>query len=184
MEDEEWLHSSVSVLWRQIGLQALAPLKPGSSQSPLQPFSAVNHLDADRGRFADNVDPFEVKVGRRPAPLMGACLLCTFLADKGCPTSAGWNSCCKNVSMLTFSFGAIARPISSVSLLLFVPSHHSRSLSTLPRRDRRPRLKGLKVARLNGLFPQSGERASANALRELYEINQLGAAGLRDGDKK
>lgn len=43
----------------------------------------VNHLDADRGRFADNVDPFEVKVGRRPAPLMGACLFCMFLFDKG-----------------------------------------------------------------------------------------------------
>lgn len=45
--------------------------------------STVNHLDADRGRFTDNVDPFEVKVGRRPAPLMGACLFCTFLSDKG-----------------------------------------------------------------------------------------------------
>lgn len=65
--------------------------------------SAVNHLDADRGRFADNVDPFEVKVGWRPAPLMGACLFCTFLSDKGCPPSAGWNSSWKNVSMLAFT---------------------------------------------------------------------------------
>lgn len=30
--------------------------------------AAVNHSDAGRGRFADNTDPFEVKVGRPPVP--------------------------------------------------------------------------------------------------------------------
>lgn len=84
-------------------------------------------------------------------------------------------------------FDAAARLIGSLSPPLFLPSHHRnattrRSLSTLPRRDRRPRLKGLQVAPLNGLFLQSGGWTSA--LRELYKINQLGAAGLRDGDKK
>lgn len=29
---------------------------------------AVNHSDAKHGRFADNVDPFEVKVGWPPVP--------------------------------------------------------------------------------------------------------------------
>lgn len=103
VEDKEGLHSSVSVLWRRIGLPALAALKPGSSQKSCAAVSAVNHLDADRGRFADNVDPFEVKVGRRPAPLMGACLFCTFLSDMGRPPCAGWNSCCKNLSMLAIT---------------------------------------------------------------------------------
>lgn len=74
------------------------PSGPGCSQTWLiskssAAVSALNHLDADRGRFADNVDPFEVKVGRRPVPLMGACLCCTFLsADKGPPPRPGPNS--------------------------------------------------------------------------------------------
>lgn len=29
---------------------------------------AVNHSDADRGRSADNADPFEVRAGRPPVP--------------------------------------------------------------------------------------------------------------------
>lgn len=70
--------------------------------------TAVDHLDGDRGRFTDNVDPFEVKVGRRPVPLMGACLFWGFLsADKGPPPRTGWNSsrkklataaCCERVN--------------------------------------------------------------------------------------
>lgn len=64
--------------------------------------SAVNHLDADRGCFADNVDPFEVKVGRRPASLMEACLFCRFLSDKDRRPRAGCISV-KSLSMLAFT---------------------------------------------------------------------------------
>lgn len=38
-------------------------------KSPAPRSGAVNHSDAEtEGRFADNTDPFEVKVGRPPVP--------------------------------------------------------------------------------------------------------------------
>lgn len=52
-----------------LAFEAAAAPRPGLSQKSCAALGAVNHSDAEaEGRFADNTDPFEVKVGRPPVP--------------------------------------------------------------------------------------------------------------------